>query len=429
MQFLLKRYKDNVLINRFVNLLSVDILVKASSFILIPVYLKLLSQTEFGLYNYLISIVVFFSQILNFGLYVAQSKIYQELEAEERGRFVYSLNVLLVSLLTISLAVIYGFGFDKYLISLLFKNNFNYTSYRLPMLLAIVASVYSFILYNYFLTAEKIRLVQRYNVLRLVLLHSIVLIFLYFFKYDKVNIRLIVTYAVELLLIVIFSYYCITEMVPRLNFKLMLRSVKIGFPIMASAICGIVIGFGDKFFLEKKAGFVDLSVYYLAFSVANVIPLIFNTLQNIWLPIFLKEKDLEKNLKLSKKMIIRVFGLFVLLSVCVIVFIKGALYFNIIDAKYAKVMYVLPIVLLSLSIESTSHLLINYITFFEQTFILPAVSVVLGIVSITLNINLIGRYGLYGAAYSSLCIGVLSFITYYTILRINVTKFRKAALL
>ena len=56
--------------------------------------------------------------------------------------------------------------------------------------------------------------------------------------------------------------------------------MKIGFPIMISAICAIVINFGDKFLLEKRAGFVDLSVYYLAFSVANIIPLVFNTLQN-----------------------------------------------------------------------------------------------------------------------------------------------------
>jgi len=429
MKFLYKRYKESVVLNRFVSLMSVDILIKASSFILIPVYLKLLTQTEFGLYNYLISIVVFFSQILNFGLYLAQSKIYPDTESEGRGKFLFSLHVLLLFLLLTSLAIIYGFNIDRYLISLLFKGSFNYQFYRFPMLLAIVASVYSFMLYNYLLSAEKIKIVQRYNLLRLILLNTIVLAVLFYVKGDKVNMRFIITYTIEIILIISFAFQCIKEMVPSLDYQVMLRSAKIGFPIMVSAICGIVIGFGDKYFLQRKAGFVDLSVYYLAFSIANIIPMIFNTLQNIWLPIFLREKELEKNIKLTKKMVKRVFGIFIILSIGMILFIIGALYIHLIDSRYNKVIYVLPVLLLSLSIESTSHLLVNYITYFEQTYILPIISVILGIISITLNIVFISRYGLYGAAYSSLSIGMLSFTAYYFILKFNLSKFRKAALL
>lgn len=429
MKFLYKRYKESVVLNRFVSLMSVDILIKASSFILIPVYLKLLTQTEFGLYNYLISIVVFFSQILNFGLYLAQSKIYPDTESEGRGKFLFSLHVLLLFLLLTSLAIIYGFNIDRYLISLLFKGSFNYQFYRFPMLLAIVASVYSFMLYNYLLSAEKIKIVQRYNLLRLILLNTIVLAVLFYVKGDKVNMRFIITYTIEIILIISFAFQCIKEMVPSLDYQVMLRSAKIGFPIMVSAICGIVIGFGDKYFLQRKAGFVDLSVYYLAFSVANIIPMIFNTLQNIWLPIFLREKELEKNIKLTKKMVRRVFGIFIILSIGMILFMIGALYIHLIDSRYNKVIYVLPVLLLSLSIESTSHLLVNYITYFEQTYILPIISVILGIISITLNIAFISRYGLYGAAYSSLSIGMLSFTAYYFILKFNLSKFRKAALL
>lgn len=429
MKFLYKRYKESVVLNRFVSLMSVDIFIKASSFILIPVYLKLLTQTEFGLYNYLISIVVFFSQILNFGLYLAQSKIYPDTESEGRGKFLFSLHVLLLFLLLTSLAIIYGFNIDRYLISLLFKGSFNYQFYRFPMLLAIVASVYSFMLYNYLLSAEKIKIVQRYNLLRLILLNTIVLAVLFYVKGDKVNMRFIITYTIEIILIISFAFQCIKEMVPSLDYQVMLRSAKIGFPIMVSAICGIVIGFGDKYFLQRKAGFVDLSVYYLAFSIANIIPMIFNTLQNIWLPIFLREKELEKNIKLTKKMVKRVFGIFIILSIGMILFMIGALYIHLIDSRYNKVIYVLPVLLLSLSIESTSHLLVNYITYFEQTYILPIISVILGIISITLNIVFISRYGLYGAAYSSLSIGMLSFTAYYFILKFNLSKFRKAALL
>ena len=307
MIFSLKKYKDNLLLHRYVNLLSVDILIKASGFILLPVYLKLLTQREFGLYNYLISIVAFFSQVLNFGLFVSQSKIYPQLETNEKGVFIYNIQILLFLLLSPTLFIIYIFHIDNFVISLLFKSPIDYSKYRFSLLLAIISSIYSFMLYNYLLTAERIKYVQRYNLIRLVLLNSIVLMVLYFYKDDRVNARILTTYIIEIALVAIFSYHYVKEMSPVVRKDQIVRSMKIGFPIMFSAICGVVINFGDKFLLEKHSGFIDLSVYYLAFSIANVIPLVFTTFQNIWLPIFHKERDLTKNLAMTKKNVFQAF--------------------------------------------------------------------------------------------------------------------------
>ena len=283
-------------------------------------------------------------------------------------------------------------------------------------------------LYNYFLTAEKIKHVQRYNIIRLVLLNVVVLLALYFFK-NKVNARLITTYIIELVLVICFFYYLIIEMKPQFNKSQMYRSIKIGFPVMSVAICGVVINFGDKFLLEKHGGFVDLSIYYLAFSIASFIPLLFNTFQNIWLPIFLKEKDLKKNLALTKKMFFTLAGVYIILSVFVIILIKFALLYSFIDLKYNKVLLILPIILISLIIDSLTHLCINYVTFFEQTYILPIFSTFVGVVSIISNVFFIKFYGLYGAACSSLIINILGFLMFYFLLKYNLYKINLAKLL
>jgi O-antigen/teichoic acid export membrane protein len=421
MNRLYNKYKQSVIINRFVNLFSIDILIKASSFILLPVYLKLMTQTEFGLFNYLVSIVGFFAQILNFGLYLAQSKIYQELESDQKGAFVFTLQMTLLMLFVPSVLIIYIFHLDNYVIELLFKNPIDYATFRFPILLAIVASVYSFMLSNFLLSSEKIRQVQRYNVIRLVLLNITVLAVLFFLN-DKVNARLIATYTVELSLVVIFFYYMIKEMKPKFNKIQMYRSVKIGFPVMSAAICGVVVNFGDKFLLERHGGFVDLSVYYLAFSVGSFIPLLFNTFQNIWLPIFLKERNLEKNIARTNKMIYTLAGGYIILSIFMVVIIKIALNYNLIDKKYSGILLILPIILVSLIIDSITHLYINYITLFEKTWILPIFSVIIGIGSIISNIILIGSFGLYGAAYSSLLINLFGFIMFYCLFKFKLSK-------
>lgn len=418
-----QQYKDNVILNRFAKVFSVDVLVKASGFILLPVYLKLMTQQEYGLYSYLISIISTFSVFLNFGLYIAQSKLYQDLEHKEKGRLLFTIHITLSLALLPLLLIIYGFKLDYVLLNFLFKNPINYSLYRFPILIAVVTSVYSFMLSNYFLTSERIRYIQRFNFLRLLLVNGLVLLILFFFKGDAVGIRLKYSYMVELSITAVFFYFYIKAMSPSFDRQLAFKSLKLGLPIMASALCDIVINFGDKFFLEKYVGFKELSIYYLAFSGASVIPFFFSTLQNVWLPIFLKEKNLSENLRKTKKMIKQVSILLLLLCIGILVFVKLVLWINLIDnQKYSAVLRLLPIMLLSQAISALTHLLINYVVYFEQTYFTSLISVCFGCISLVCNLLFIRTYGMYGAAFSLLGINVLQFGVYYLLLKWNVRK-------
>ena len=125
---------------------------------------------------------------------------------------------------------------------------------------------------------------------------------LFFFKdNDKVELRLISTYLIELILFIVFSYFLFAEMILAFNGKIAISAIKLAVPIMLSAIFGIVINFGDKFFLEKYGNFKDLSNYFLAASCAGLIPMIFTSVQNVWLPVFFKEKDIAVNFYKNKK--------------------------------------------------------------------------------------------------------------------------------
>ena len=127
-----ERYKHNVLVKNYAKVFSVDILVKLSSFILLPVYLKLMTQEAFGLYTYLLAIISSFSLVMNFGLYVAQSKLYQDFHDEgERGSLLYTINVMLLSFLSACLLITYFAGLDYRLVALLFINKIDYSSYFL----------------------------------------------------------------------------------------------------------------------------------------------------------------------------------------------------------------------------------------------------------------------------------------------------------
>jgi O-antigen/teichoic acid export membrane protein len=199
-------------------------------------------------------------------------------------------------------------------------------------------------------------------------------------------------------------------------------ALKLALPVMLSAIFGIVINFSDKFFLEKYGSFKDMSYYYLAVSCASVIPMIFTSFQNAWLPLFLKEKDLRKNIAKTNKLMLRLFLIFLILSVLILLFVKILLALNIIQNNYNETMFILPILLVSQIISALVPLYTNYLVYFEKTHIVSVTGLTVCCVSLGLSMLIIPRFGVYGAAIVSLVSNLSYFIIYYFIVKIYKEK-------
>jgi O-antigen/teichoic acid export membrane protein len=186
---------------------------------------------------------------------------------------------------------------------------------------------------------------------------------------------------------------------------------------MVSAIFGIVINFSDKFFLEKYTSFNNLSYYFLAVSCASIIPLVFTSFQNAWLPLFLKEKDLLKNVRKTNKLMLRLFLIFAGLSVGMLIFLKVVLALGIIQRKYDETMYILPIMLVSQIIAAMVPLYSNFLIYFEKTHIASILGLILCAISFTMSILLIPHFGVYGAACVSLICNICYLAAYYWFIR------------
>jgi len=413
-------YRESVLVKRLFAVLSIDILVKISGMLLLPVYLRLMTQDDYGLYNYLISIILTFSLVLNFGLYIPLSKYYHDHQGQrDRGELLFTLFAMLITFLAVVLVPVYLFHWDYAVVNILFKNKMPYDDYRNSILLAIVASVCNFMLANFFYTSERIGHLQRYNICRIIAINVLAVSFLIFFKTrgDSARIRLECTYAVEMVLFLFFCFSYVREVQVRFNRKMAVASLRLATPVLVSAIFGIVLNFSDKFFLEKYGSFRDLSYYFLAVSCASLIPLIFTSFQNAWLPLFLKEKDLRKNIGKTNRLLLRLFFIFAGLSVFILIFLKVVLMLGIIQTKYNESMYILPILLASQIAAALVPLYSNYLIYFEKTHIASIMGLILCALSFSLSILLIPRFGVYGAALASLICNICYLAGYFFVIR------------
>lgn len=411
------RYRNSALLKKVSGLLAIDILVRSSSIILLPLFLLLMSQEEYGLYMYIISIVTTFSVVLNFGLYVAQSKYYSDAETKERKQeILFNVSFLLTLLLLVFIVPVYVFGLDYVLVRWLFSNPINYASYRWIILLAVIVSVYSVILLNYFMTSERLHLFRRYNLYRLLAVNIISLTALYSIVADNINTRLYATYLVELTALLAFGYFYIKEMRPRIDWKWMPRALKLSMPIMLSAIWGLLSNYSDKYFLEKNPESArDLSYYYLAFSISNVVYMVCTAVQNVWLPGFLREKDLKLNIRKTRRLVGRLAIGLILLGIVMVGGLAVALETGIIHPKYYPALYILPILLLAQNFGGISLFYSNYMIYLERTHWALFIGIVTSLVGVGASYLFIPRFNIYGAVFVYLGVQVVYFCLYYII--------------
>jgi len=414
-----KKFKENDLLRRLLTVLSLDILVKASAIILLPVYLHLMSQEEYGSFNYILSITYSFSVLLNLGLYIPQSKLYHDYhDPEQRGKLIYSINTLLVAGLVLVVLPVYLFGLDYHAVRLLFRNSIPYERYRLWILLLTLTSLFAYMLTNYFYTSEQIDMIKRYSLLRVFAINGVSILALYFLRsQDAIEIRFMAIGSVETLLLLIFYARYFGRMVRKTDWKLLIKCLRLALPVMLSSLFSIIINFGDKFFLEKNVDYKVLSVYYLGTSCASVISLLSNSLQNVWLPLFFKEKDFSTNLRRTNKLVIRLIWILAALSITVTIAVMVCLRWGLIPKSYSGIIYVLPLLLAGQVAVCLSLIYSNYLIYFERTSLILWSGLIVSINSTLLNMTLIPVWKIYGAAMTLLFSNTSYLVIYYFIIR------------
>jgi O-antigen/teichoic acid export membrane protein len=289
--------------------------------------------------------------------------------------------------------------------------------------LALVVTIGNFMLTNFLFTSEKIKQLKQYNFLRIICINIFATTFLFILKHhDRVRVRLETTYLVEGILFLGFVFIFIKEVRTRFSRKIALAGLKLAIPVMLCAVFGIIINFSDKFFLEKYGSFKEMSYYYLAVSCAGVIPMIFASFQNAWLPLFLKEKDLLKNVAKTNKLIIRLFVIFAVLSCSIQVFVWVILSLGIIQSKYHETLYILPLLLISQVLSALTPLYTNYLVYFEKTHVVSFTGLFVCCISLGLSLLLIPRFGVYGAGAVSIASNACYFAIYYFIIRFYIQK-------
>jgi O-antigen/teichoic acid export membrane protein len=197
--------------------------------------------------------------------------------------------------------------------------------------------------------------------------------------------------------------------------KYSIASWKYGLPLIPHQLGGLVVAFSDRYFLASKLGLDETGIYNIGYTIGSIIGVIEGTIGLAFVP-FLFE-NLKENSPTSLKRIVKTTYLFVgflLAAVLGLWAVSGFVFEYFIDPKYwAGQQYVLPIAL-GYFFSGCYKLASGYIFYTGKTMNLTMLAFLNVATGLTFNYFFIKWWGAMGAAFATMsCFFIMFMMTAY----------------
>lgn len=386
---------------------GVDALTKIIGYLLLPIYLSLMSQRDFGEFTFIFSTIAPISLVIGMSLYIPFIRNFCENSSNIESRkelvsTVFSSLVIWFFLIDISLLIskpfLIGIFSNLFGISI-FVNEKYYLFILLLNTSAILLYCYSLLMSR----QKKFEIVVFMGVkFFLVSIFSILFIFFNLIDSDSVLNRLLgicfaeLVVSVTYIILIVRPYYSFS-----INFNLLKNQFKIALPLIPSGLIGLCIVIIDKSLITKYHGLNELAKYNLALMSLLPIQMLISSLQVAWAP-HLFSLDSKKN---SMKQTIQMMYLVFPIMVCSVLLLSFAIYLGLFLNLIKQVYVEVPMLIIygSFGVMATSLIHFNsnmFVSLNRTHYQLIIALIILGI-NWSINLLLIPIYSFYGAVIAS----------------------------
>lgn len=385
---------------------------KLVGFILLPLYTKNLTVSDYGILSILEITSQFIISIFGLSLYQAFNRWYWDKKYRNRQKSIFF--TTFISLFFISGFMIFILSCVSNDLSMLLFGKTDFSYVIKIMITTSCLQIISVLPKTLMKLQEKSIFYSFSNLIRFIVN---LLFTIYFVAFLKKNVEGI--YLAQLIGTVIFFIILSRYIIKNFKFKFELTVLKemflYSFPLMFASLSGIVLSISDRFCLNFIGELSDVGEYSLGFKIANSIKvLVITSVQLAISPVIFKMMDQKGNKRLySKIMTYFCFG--------VMIFVLGLSVFGkeIIkllassNKDYWSAYKVIPIISFAIlfgMLKDTSLIGLN-IT--KRTKIIAIVMTIISILNIILNIVLIPHFNSLGAAIATLISQAIFFVIIY----------------
>ena len=385
---------------------------KLVGFILLPIYTKEIAVNDYGVLGLLELIELVGVQVLAVGLHQALLRwLSLSKEEAEKKSIVFTIFICLMVVGLLSVLVIVS---TKENLSVLLFGNPIYSNYLIYVFISI-----SFI--NLAKISQTILRVEERTVLYTIsiLVQFIVSVILniYFVAILKLGVEgVLLAYVISsgVLFLILFPFLVSRS---RLKFDIpVLREMMIfSYPFILTAISATILQMGDRYLLSKLSSLTEVGLYSLGYKFSNVLKIFIIDSFLLGFPII--GWQVVKNNEKPREFFSKIFTYFIFaliwISLVISVYAKGIIHLVALNKSYWDSYLVIPYLLVGVIMLGWAYFSFFILQIPKKTKHISVILTVAAVVNIGINLLLIPKYGMMGAAYSRIISNFIAMVLAY----------------
>lgn len=392
-----------------------DVLSKGLPYLFLPLFLKLMPLTEYGLYTFILYIVTTGAYIFQFGFETAKSKLYFIYDASERGRMLFSMNFFLGLLFLAIVIIDLKFKIiSTYVLNMHFEKEF---SFEFSILALILINAITTLLMRHLTLSSQVLTYQIWNTFKIFLINFLVILTAYFILSSTMNAVQRICYEAFFSFIItlpLYIYFYSIHFEYKLDFKIMSRVFQLGTPMMIGGIIAIAYNISDKYFIQKFIDYSAMATYNLTLFLIMPIGLLFTSFfDSYWVPKFFNENKEQIKIDKTNKVTLLLSFIFILMLPVFLFLIYFYLKFTNNPVQLHSIFWLFIIIYLSKSLDIFTQFYNNFFILAEKTYQATLLNFIISLLVIMFNWVLIQRVGIIGAAIVLMLSSLAKFVLFF----------------
>lgn len=388
-----------------------NMLPKAASFFLLPIYTSYLNPSEYGIVGAMTALSAFLGIFLTLNFERSIFRLLYDFEENQSQK--KFLGTIFIWVFTFATTVVLALFLCKDYVSK-FYDSIDFYPYFLISILTVYLNLFGNIPRIYLQVKQKAKTFVVLGLIQFFLTNCSILYFVVYLQM-KADGYLLGGLIAAALMLPYFLWF--TRKIVSFTFDVdIFKAVsKFSLPILPAVISYQLVDLSDRIFIEKYLTTSDLGLYSLAYTIAGVVLVFTTAFKNAYDPYFYKIANTLK-VDAAKEVLKKTNTLYYVVTLLIsfsIALMSKEVIELFLDEKYSTAYKIVPIICIAYAVSKISGL-IN-LSFYQNknTKLMMYISIASGALNVLLNFLLIPSYGYFGAAYATVITYVFMLLVKY----------------
>ena len=382
-----------------------QVIVTAGGLISFPIIVRLLTKDQYGTMILISVSVVIIEAFASLGLNHSVLRFYSKYEEKKEvetfsstliiGSFIFGIAGAVFTILTTKLLGVFQ------IVSLESLNVFVLAAFLIPIrtMMKVISCMYR--------VRENPWIYSVFSILAKFVGLGLIILFLAFCYLGLFGYYLGLALGELAVLVALWFFYSkqVGLSINKFSLGVLRKATAYGFPMVLSSLAAVLLSSSDRYMIGYFLTNTDVAIYSVAYNLCSYLSGILLTgFQLGFIPLIMKEwnRNAREGAHLEIQRVIRLYCMVALPLTAGLCIVGQQMIVMLASEKYAQSFYILPYVAIALMINGLGALLMLGFWFSNQTKKVAILMTQAAILNFLMNLILILRLGLYGAAISTL---------------------------